>query len=289
MATARLLLERGKWSVSAVARSLDISRPHLSSHRQLREPRGSAFDRDSRDSELVGRIRVVVGRRGSYGYRRVAAVLKRERPTNPVNHKRVYRVMRASGLLLPRYTGRPTLRHDGKVITPRSDMRWCSDSFEIRCWSGERVHVAFALDCCDREVVAWVARPFHLVGQDIRDLMAQSLEARFGGGTTRAPQPLEWLSDNGPPYTAHETRAFGRDAGFLVCTTPAYSPESNGMAEAFVKSFKRDYVYLAELHDAAGVLRALARWFDDYNDHHPHRGLGMRSPRQFRAALSQAA
>ena len=55
------------------------------------------------------------------------------------------------------------------------------------------------------------------------------------------------------------------------------------MAEAFVKTFKRDYVYLAELHTADDVLRALAAWFADYNDHHPHSGLGMRSPREFRA------
>jgi putative transposase len=48
------------------------------------------------------------------------------------------------------------------------------------------------------------------------------------------------LSDNGPPYTAAETREFGRASGLLVCTTPAYSPELNGMAEAFVESFNRD-------------------------------------------------
>jgi hypothetical protein len=54
------------------------------------------------------------------------------------------------------------------------------------------------------------------------------------------------------------------------------------MAEAFVKTFKRAYVYLAELHTVDAVLRAIGAWFGDY-DNHPHRGLGMRSPRQFRA------
>ena len=205
-----------------------------------------------------------------------------------VNHKRVYRAMKREGLLLTRFTGKITRPHEGKVMTARSNMRWCSDSFEIRCWSGERVYVAFALDCCDREAIAWVAKAGHLVGEDIRDLMAQSLEARFGAGTLRVPNPVEWLTDNGPPYVANLTRAFGREAGFLVRTTPAYSPESNGMAEAFVKSFKRDYVYLAELHDAESVLRALAAWFNDYNDHHPHRGLGMKSPREFRNTVNAA-
>jgi putative transposase len=282
MATARLILERGRWNVSAVARALRLSRSHLSSHRLPAEPRGEA-KLAQQDAPIVSRIRDLVARRGSYGYRRVTALLNRQDAAPRVNHKRIYRVMRDGGLLLPRHTGRVSRAHDGKVMTPRSDMRWCSDGFEIRCWDGDRVHVAFALDCCDREIIAWVAKPAHLLGQDIRDLMAQSIEARFGAGTTRVAHPVEWLSDNGPPYTAHETREFGRDSGLLVCTTPSYSPESNGMAEAFVKTFKRDYVYLAELHTADAVLRAIGAWFDDYNTHHPHSGLGMRSPRQFRA------
>lgn len=98
----------------------------------------------------------------------------------------------------------------------------------------------------------------------------------------QAPHAVEWLSDNGPPYTAKETREFGRSLGLLVCTTPAYSPESNGMAESFVKSFKRDYVYLNRLEDAHTVMRQLAAWIDDYNEVHPHRGLNMRSPREYR-------
>ena len=50
------------------------------------------------------------------------------------------------------------------------------------------------------------------------------------------------LTDNGPGYVARDTVSFARSLGFDFRTTPAYSPESNGMTEAFVKTFKRDYV-----------------------------------------------
>jgi len=70
--------------------------------------------------------------------------------------------------------------------------------------------------------------------------------------------------------------------GLLVCTTPSYSPESNGMAEAFVKRFKADYVYLAELASADAALKQLPLWIEDYNEMHPHRGLKMLSPREYR-------
>jgi transposase InsO family protein len=66
-------------------------------------------------------------------------------------------------------------------------------------------------------------------------------------------------------------------------TTPAYSPQSNGMAEAFVKTLKRDYVDGADLSTAAAVLEQLPRWVADYNGVAPHSALGYRTPREYRA------
>ena len=56
------------------------------------------------------------------------------------------------------------------------------------------------------------------------------------------------------------------------------------MGEAFVKTFERDYVYLADVSDAETVLHQLDDWFRDYNENVPHEGLNMRSPRQLRRA-----
>ena len=50
--------------------------------------------------------------------------------------------------------------------------------------------------------------------------------------------------------TADATLTFASSLGGIVCTTPVRSPESNGMAESFVKTFKRDYVYVDDLLDA---------------------------------------
>ena len=55
--------------------------------------------------------------------------------------------MKRHGLLLQRHTGRRKGRlHDGKVVVMRSNLRWCSDVFEITCWNGEIVRIVFVID-----------------------------------------------------------------------------------------------------------------------------------------------
>lgn len=125
--------------------------------------------------------------------------------------------MRQNGLLLTRHTGQqPQRSHEGKVVTLRSNLRWCSDGFEIPCWNGQVVRVAFALDCCDREIISHVATTGGITGEMVRDLMTESVERRFGP-VTRLPHAVEWLSDNGSCYTARETIIFAQDMGFISC------------------------------------------------------------------------
>jgi putative transposase len=242
------------------------------------------------EDELLVEIRQVIADQPTYGYRRVHALIRRDRRERggaAVNVKRIYRIMKAHGLLLERHTGGGVeRRHDGRVAVERPDTRWCSDGFEIGCDNGERVRIAFTLDCCDREAISFVATTGGIDSGDIRDLMIESVERRFGF-IDRLPAPIEWLSDNGSPYTAGETRKLAREIGLLPRTTPIESPQSNGMAEAFVKTFKRDYARVRPRPDAAAVLRQLDSWFAHYNTVHPHKALGYRSPREFRRQLAQ--
>ena len=207
----------------------------------------------------------------------------------PVNHKSVYRIMKANSLLLARkYTERPENAHDGKVVVLRSNLRWCSDGFELTCWNGDIVRGAFIIDACDREVIAWRAVVnAGISGSDVRDMMLEAVERRFG--TFRAPAAIEILSDNGAPYTARETRIFARQLGLKPCFTPVQSPQSNGISEAFVNTLKRDYVHVSPLPDAETVLGLIAGWIEDYNENHPHSGLKMRSPCEFIAAQTATA
>ena len=65
-------------------------------------------------------------------------------------------------------------------------------------------------------------------------------------------------------------------------TTPVRSAQSNGMAESFVKTIKRDYVAQMPKPDRETALRNLAIALEHYNGQHPHSALNYRSPREFR-------
>lgn len=277
--------------MKTVADTLGVSRSQLNA-RLTGQPRPRGSYRMTGDAELLAAIRTLTDGRPTYGYRRVCAVLNRERATTglpAVNHKRIYRLMSQNSLLLQRYTGKPPGRaHEGRIITIRPNLRWTSDGFEIACWNGETVRVAFALDTCDREVMAWTAATGGITGEMIRDLMVESVEHRFGAVAT-VPHAIEWLSDNGSCYRAHETIAFAMNLGLVPCFTPVRSPQSNGMSEAFVKTFKRDYVYVHDRPDAKTVLAQLDSWFADYNEYHPHKALRMKSPREFIRSFHQPA
>jgi putative transposase len=275
--------------VKAVAHTLGVARSNLAEQlRHPERPRRGPYRRAG-DDELLAAIRAITDERPTYGYRRVTALLNRARRSfsEPlVNRKRVLRLMRQASLLLQPHTGRrPVRAHEGTVVAPASNRRWASDAFEIPCRNGEVVRVAFAIDTHDREVMAWVATAgAGISGEMVRDMMIECVERRFDA--TRAPEPVQWLADSGSAYTAKETVDLATALNLVACFTPVRSPESNGVCEAFVKTFRRDYVRVNPRPDAASVLQQLAAWFEDYNTIHPHSGLRMRSPREFIAQQS---
>ena len=120
--------------VKRVAETLGVARSNLivqaaalTALRRGRHPQPEA--------ELLAEIKAAIAGQPAYGYRRIHALIRRQRCEQgaaPVNVKWVYRVMKAHGLLLERHSGHgKDRRHDGRIAVDRSNRRWCSDGFEI--------------------------------------------------------------------------------------------------------------------------------------------------------------
>ncbi|HAX7401814.1 TPA: IS3 family transposase, partial [Escherichia coli] len=282
--SARALIARG-WGVSLVSRCLRVSRAQL--HVILRRTddwKDGRRSRHSDDTDVLLRIHHVIGELPTYGYRRVWALLRRQAELDgmpAINAKRIYRIMRQNALLLERKPAVPPSKraHTGRVAVKESNQRWCSDGFEFRCDNGEKLRVTFALDCCDREALHWAVTTGGFNSETVQDVMLGAVERRFGNELPASP--VEWLTDNGSCYRANETRQFARMLGLEPKNTAVRSPESNGIAESFVKTIKRDYISVMPKPDGLTAAKNLAEAFEHYNEWHPHSALGYRSPREY--------
>ncbi|HCO9860213.1 TPA: IS3 family transposase, partial [Escherichia coli] len=267
--SARALIARG-WGVSFVSRCLRVSRAQL--HVILRRADDWKDGRRSRhtdDTDVLRRIHHVIGELPTYGYRRVWALLRRQAELDgmpAINAKRIYRIMRQNALLLERKTAVPPSKraHTGRVAVKESNQRWCSDGFEFRCDNGEKLRVTFALDCCDREALHWAVTTGGFNSETVQDVMLGAVERRFGNELPASP--VEWLTDNGSCYRANETRQFARMLGLEPKNTAVRSPESNGIAESFVKTIKRDYISIMPKPDGLTAAKNLAEAFEHYNE-----------------------
>ncbi|MEY7513332.1 IS3 family transposase [Escherichia coli] len=282
--SARALIARG-WGVSLVSRCLRVSRAQL--HVILRRTddwKDGRRSRHSDDTDVLLRIHHVIGELPTYGYRRVWALLRRQAELDgmpAINAKRIYRIMRQNALLLERKPAVPPSKraHTGRVAVKESNQRWCSDGFEFRCDNGEKLRVTFALDCCDREALHWAVTTGGFNSETVQDVMLGAVERRFGNELPASP--VEWLTDNGSCYRANETRQFARMLGLEPKNTAVRSPESNGIAESFVKTIKRDYISVMPKPDGLTAAKNLAEAFEHYYEWHPHSALGYRSPREY--------
>ncbi|EOT8120799.1 IS3 family transposase [Escherichia coli] len=282
--SARALIARG-WGVSLVSRCLRVSRAQLRVIlRRTDDWMDGRRSRHTDDTDVLLRIHHVIGELPTYGYRRVWALLRRQAELDgmpAINAKRVYRIMRQNVLLLERKPAVPPSKraHTGRVAVKESNQRWCSDGFEFRCDNGEKLRVTFALDCCDREALHWAVTTGGFNSETVQDVMLGAVERRFGNELPASP--VEWLTDNGSCYRANETRQFARMLGLEPKSTAVRSPESNGIAESFVKTIKRDYISIMPKPDGLTAAKNLAEAFEHYNEWHPHSALGYRSPREY--------
>lgn len=258
---------------------LDIHRSWAYYRRRPARPRGP------RRPDVVAAIQHVVQTRpATYGYRRIHALLRRRGVR--CNPKTVHALLRRHGWLSSarRALRRPGRRHEGQVAVAEPNRRWASDITSLTSWDGTKLRLLVWLDCADRSVLAWRAAP-RITADDLCEVLREALWHRFGGELGRA-RGLECLSDNGPEYASQRFRACVEALGLVACRTPCRSPQSNGLAEAFFGSFKRDYVWQAVLETREDIMRSLPGWIRDYNEVAPHSALGMAAPAQFYAARS---
>jgi len=230
-----------------------------------------------RDLLQVECIRTLCHERQTYGVPRIRALLSRDHQLL-LSYHLVYSIMKESNLLIKRKQGDRSRRtHKGKIEVPEPNRRFCSAITSIKFWNGEKLRFAYILDCCDRSVLAYRFQK-HIQAVDIELMVQEALFRRFSSDNG---QNVEFLHDNGPEYIEKKLQKQLKKWNVINCNTPTYSPQSNGMSEAFNGTFKRDYVYLSCLDNVDTVKNKFKDWIEDYNGFAPHSALGMKTPDEF--------
>jgi len=221
----------------------------------------------------------ITAKKSTYGIPRVKALLKRDYGLTVTKYM-LHRYMKEEGLLITRNRTRGSSRpHTGQIAVAVPNTRWASDITSIKCWNGEKIRVAFLMDCCDRSIIAWRAGK-HMQAVDIELMVQEGLNSRFGTNLPAIGQ-LQFLHDNGPEFIEKILKKSLKSWNIDDCNTPTYSPQSNGMCEALNGTFKRDYVYESCLDNAQTVLKQIPKWVEEYNTFAPHSALEMKTPNEF--------
>jgi transposase InsO family protein len=279
------MLVQGSLSIERMCRASGVSRASFYRSFQERMP----VEEEMELRSLIQRIAVEHRRR--YGYRRIAAELRRRGMM--VNHKRVARVMREDNLLAVQpksFVVTTNSRHALEVylnLAKRMKLTginqlWVADITYIRLHR-EFVYLAVILDAWSRKVVGWE------LGRSLgAELPIAALQKAIA---ERKPPPgLVHHSDRGVQYASDDyVSILDRHQMIASMSRPA-NPYDNASCESFMKTLKREEIYANEYRDIEDLRTNIEQFIDRYyNRQRLHSALGYRPPEEFEQAAGQGA
>jgi putative transposase len=268
----------GRPDVAHLCHLARVSRAGFYRHLEASAPRRA-------DTALRDAIQRLALAHRHYGYRRIAHQLRRE--GEPVNHKRVLRLMREDNLLCLRqkpYVPRTTDSRHGFRIVPnlirdlapsQPDQIWVADLTYIRLSEGF-IYLAVVLDAFSRRIVGWA--------------LDEYLEARLALAAldmaiaARRPTPGHLIhhSDRGVQYACHDYGLRLEAAGVRISMSGLANPYDNAKAESFMKTLKTEEVNGKAYRSLDHARRDIGRFLDiTYNTQRLHSALHYKPPAEF--------
>jgi transposase InsO family protein len=249
-------------------------------------------DAERDDAEVLERIRKIHRTsRGRYGEPRITAQLARD--GEPVNHKRVERLMADNGIVgrCGRKKLRTTVRDPGAVLSADLVNRRFEQAVLDRLWVGDATYIptdegwlylATVIDACSRRLLGW-SMTDHLR----TELCLDALDAAVGtrGGTADI-EGVIFHSDHGCQYTADAFRQACAAFGVTQSMGTAGDSYDNAMAESFFASLKRELVDDEHFETRAEARAAVFEWLIWYNADRLHSSLEYRPPIEYEQHLT---
>jgi putative transposase len=266
---ARRLTAEGVCSARQACRILRLAR---SSYRYRCRPP------TAREESLLRRLKELSEKHPRYGYRRIAALLRREGWT--VGKRLVQRWRRQSGLRVPPTRRKQVRRGVSTGLPTRATHRghvWTWDFIADATVRGGALRILTIIDEYTRECHVLRADRA-LKSRDVLEWLQRAI------GEHGAPAYLR--SDNGPEFIARIVQGWLRGNGIRTLYIEPGSPWQNGLVESFHGRFRDECLNREQLHTLTEARVVIGDYRREYNQFRPHSGLGYRSPADFARGAS---
>lgn len=187
------------------------------------------------------------------------------------NRKRVLRIYRLMGLQLRRKSKK---RLPARIKTPLEQpieplQVWSADFMSDSLVTGRRFRVFNLIDDYNRAALC-TTPAFSIPAIRVVGYLKQAIEV-YG-------KPLRIRVDNGPEFISKIFVNYCEAEGIEINYIQPGKPSQNGYVERFNKTFREDVLDAYIFRNTEEVSRIAESFREDYNEYHPHKSLGRKSP-----------
>jgi putative transposase len=228
-----------------------------------------------RERQMIERLRVISEKHPRYGYRRIAALLRREGWS--VGKRHIQRLRRQEGLRVPP-TKRKTIRRGRSTGLPTKATHrghvWTWDFIADATVRGGALRMLTFLDEHTRECHVLRADRA-LRSTDVLEWLQKAIEQHG------APEYLR--SDNGSEFIARIVQQWLAENRVKTIYIDPGSPWQNGFVESFHGRFRDECLNREQLWTLTEARVVIEDYRREYNQFQPHSKLGYQSPACFAA------
>jgi len=217
------------------------------------------------------------------GHRKVWARLKFGKGIR-TSRKRVLRLMREHNLLSPyrRPQGEPN-KHDGTIGTDAPNVMWATDATKVFTLEEGYSWIFVTVEHWNAECMG-----AHVCKKGDRmaalEPVSQGVAAQFGSVERGAARGLALRMDHGSQYTSDHFQKQIKAWGIAPSFAFLQEPETNGVAERFIRTLKEQAIYGRAFQNIEQVRQAVAEFVERYNRQWRIEKNGFRTPYEMRAA-----
>ena len=227
------------------------------------------------EEQLRQRLRELSAQHSRYGYRRIAALLRREGWR--VGKRQIQRLRRAEGLRVPPTKRRLCRRGISTGLPTQATHRghvWTWDFIADSTVRGGALRMLTILDEYTREC--------HILRAD-RALRSADVRHWLNEAITAHGAPEYVRSDNGSEFIAKEIQHWLADNHIKTIYIDPGSPWQNGFVESFHGRFRDECLNREQLWTLTEARVVIEDYRREYNDFRPHSKLNYASPAEFAA------